>query len=363
MGTIPEHIVAELAASDCHEIAHALGLQGTRARHKFACVADGCASSDAMHIYPGERGAYCYSCGTGFDAIGLVRQSLSLGFVESCEWLAKQQGMEDIARGEVNLAEQRRRIRVREKARAARQLEAARMRQLRKDVASETYEILWHRMQLGPIAAEWLKGRGICYEAAWDVGLRSVETESEWHALWRSRDDVELEMVGLQKTPWRTPFLAIPYWKREGGIDMLRFRHLWPARAKYLSPRGLRLGIPYMAHEAYQAADDFEALYVTEGELDALTLICAGHCAVGSPGASAWRADWCGPWKWFRRVHVLCDGDDAGRKFGERLRADATAKLGATWTAQRLSVHMLPDGADVNDLHQRSELTHYMGTL
>ena len=81
-------------------------------------------------------------------------------------------------------------------------------------------------------------------------------------------------------------------------------------------------------------------MFLTEGEIDCITLNQLGVPAVGVPGAKNWKPHYRLLMEDYDRVVVLCDGDQAGREFGREVaeRVDGVEL-----------VH-LPDGEDVNSL-------------
>lgn len=83
-----------------------------------------------------------------------------------------------------------------------------------------------------------------------------------------------------------------------------------------------------------------DALCVTEGELDAITLSMCGIAAVAVPGATNWKAHFGRCLDDFSKVFVLGDGDDAGKGLNKKLINDVRA----------IPVRM-PKGHDVNSLY------------
>jgi DNA primase len=83
-----------------------------------------------------------------------------------------------------------------------------------------------------------------------------------------------------------------------------------------------------------------DAICVTEGELDAVTLSMCGIAAVAVPGATNWKKHMSRCLDDFGKVFTLGDGDDAGRGLNKRLIDDVRA----------VPVRM-PKGHDVNSLY------------
>lgn len=117
--------------------------------------------------------------------------------------------------------------------------------------------------------------------------------------------------------------LSIPY-ATPSGVVALRFRciedheHGKPnCAAKYLDLPGQEAHL-YNVDVLRTAGD---TLYVTEGELDAISATVVGYPAVGVSGATKWKDHWSYNLEDFEEVVVLADGDDAGRSFAEKVRS------------------------------------------
>lgn len=132
--------------------------------------------------------------------------------------------------------------------------------------------------------------------------------------------------------------LAIPYLTRSGVVD-IRFRCLKAHDCKaenckkYLGHPGRPLRLYNV--EALFEADDF--IVLCEGELDTITATQCGFPAVGVPGVGGWKPHFNRIFEDYQRVYLFADGDEAGRKFGERLKQELSAV-----------VVTMPEGEDVN---------------
>lgn len=119
--------------------------------------------------------------------------------------------------------------------------------------------------------------------------------------------------------------LSIPYLDRFGNPLAIKFRCLAEhncktdkcpkilgvsgERARLFNAARAILGDPLTTGE--QSAE----IHITEGEIDCMALIKAGlACAVGLPGASAWRRHYARLLGQFEHVWVWGDPDDAGQK-------------------------------------------------
>jgi len=88
------------------------------------------------------------------------------------------------------------------------------------------------------------------------------------------------------------------------------------------------------------------AIAVAEGEIDAISSTLAGIPCVGISGATKWQEHWSNVFEDYERVYVWQEGDDAGKKFGDRLVSEVAAIRVA-----------LPHGEDVNSIWVASGAT------
>lgn len=133
--------------------------------------------------------------------------------------------------------------------------------------------------------------------------------------------------------------LSIPY-LTPAGVVALRFRCIEHVKceghAKYLDLPGQETRLYNVA--ALRSAAD--TIYVTEGELDAISATVVGYPAVGVSGMGKWKAHWARNLEDFEEIVVLADGDKPGRDFAEGVRS----KL------DRVRVVHMPQGTDVNEV-------------
>jgi hypothetical protein len=134
--------------------------------------------------------------------------------------------------------------------------------------------------------------------------------------------------------------LLLPYITRAGVVDV-RSRCIQShdcrdfGHPKYLGRAGADLHI----FQVEGLFDRRDYLCVAEGELDAIVLKQCGLPAVGLPGVSSWKPHYARVLEDYSRVYVFADGDEAGRKLGNRLAEE----IGAF-------VVTMPNGLDVNDV-------------
>lgn len=139
--------------------------------------------------------------------------------------------------------------------------------------------------------------------------------------------------------------LAIPYVAPAGVVGMtfrcIQDHHCKSVErhSKYVKPRG-QLTRLYNVNDCHGTSLD---IHVAEGELDTITL--SSLCdlpAIGIAGSRNWQPWWKEVLSDFRRVFVYCDGDDEGRKLGDKI----SEKVGG-----RVILIHLPDGEDVNSMY------------
>lgn len=111
--------------------------------------------------------------------------------------------------------------------------------------------------------------------------------------------------------------LAIPNICAAGHVVGFKFRALDGSEPKY---DGLELPSRLFNLQALNEAED--CIWVTEGEIDAISLNQLGAPAVAVPGAHNWKAHHARILEGFDRVVLVRDDDDAG--------ADLAKKMGAT---------------------------------
>lgn len=120
-------------------------------------------------------------------------------------------------------------------------------------------------------------------------------------------------------------YLAVPYlrWSqdRAWSVASIRFRciqeHVHEGHGKYMSSPGDRPRL----FNTLALLPPRDTIAVTEGELDAITAQAAGVPAVGVPGAESWKKHFRLPFRGYKQVFILADGDEAGRKFAATVAA------------------------------------------
>jgi len=170
-------------------------------------------------------------------------------------------------------------------------------------------------------AEKYLAGRGIDLEAARSSALGVVRDPIPGHEHLNGR-------------------LAIPYMTPGGPVNM-NFRCIQDHKCKdfghpkYIMWSGLEVNLYNV--EALHVAGS--AIAVAEGEIDALSSSLAGIPCVGISGANKWQDHWNNIFEDFTRIYVWQEGDEAGKKFGDRV----VMEVGAIRVP-------LPDSQDVNSI-------------
>lgn len=147
--------------------------------------------------------------------------------------------------------------------------------------------------------------------------------------------------VGFERYTGR---LCIPYLTPAGVVNA-RFRCLRQhscseaGHGKYVGLEGFETSL----FNVLDLGKPSDAICVTEGELDAITLSMCGIPAVAVPGATNWKKHFGRCLDDFSRVFVLGDPDDAGKGLNKRLINDVRA----------IPVRM-PKGKDCNDVFRES---------
>jgi DNA primase len=144
--------------------------------------------------------------------------------------------------------------------------------------------------------------------------------------------------VGYERYTGR---LVIPYLTPSGVVNA-RFRCLRQHDCKEAG-HGKYVGLEGFETSLFNVLDlsrPGDAVCVTEGELDAITLSMCGIAAVAVPGATNWKKHFGRCLDDFSKVFVLGDGDTAGAGLNKKLINDVRA----------IPIRM-PKGHDVNSLY------------
>ncbi len=301
----------------------------------------------SFHVDDRKGFYYCFGCHAKGDAIGFVRETENVGFMEAVELLAREAGLTLPARDP-----------------------QAQQKADRRTVLAEVMEkaVRHYRLQLrtgaGQAARDYLRGRGL--EAAalerWEIGFAP---DARQGLLRHLRDGGVAEDLivdaGLAARPddGGAPFdrfrgrIVFPIRDARGRCIALGGRAMdKAARAKYLnSPetelfdKGRSL---YNVGPARQAAGTGRPLIVVEGYMDAIALSEAGFPATVAPlGTAITEAQLRLIWRIHPEPVVALDGDRAGLDAGMRLIDLALPLLEA---GRSLRFCLLPEGRDPDDV-------------
>lgn len=184
-----------------------------------------------------------------------------------------------------------------------------------------------YHAQLDDAARRYLEGR-----ALFDP---SIET----HRLGVVRDPIKGDERFLGR-------LAIPYIGPKGNVYGINYRCMADhdckevACHKYDKPSG----IPSRMFNTQALLAPTDYIFVTEGEIDAISITACGWPAVGMPGANVWKPAHARMVAGFSKVVLLQDPDDAGSKF-------ASSFLRSLPQSARVIICKYREATDVNSVY------------
>ena len=231
---------------------------------------------------------------------------------------------------------------------------------------SEVYGDMAAYLVLGPSGRAYLERRGLNPDFASVQGLRSIDGPTGWAELYEhlgsAHSTEALETAGLARDgkewlPWwgRVPAILIPYFSRTDQIEAIRFRRLSPGERRYMAPIGAGARIPWRA-EAFDGPWPLN-LVITEGELDALSLLEAGYESAALGGATPSRAvlGWIvDAVEHANTVALWTDADAAGEGAVNRLARLLAERYGWAWVESH--VVRWRSATDANDMAASGEL-------
>ena len=138
--------------------------------------------------------------------------------------------------------------------------------------------------------------------------------------------------------------MVIPYLRKSPDnkltVVSLRFRciqdHEHVGHGKYMTQSGDRPRL----FNTEALLKPGRSVAITEGELDAIAAEQAGIHAVGVPGVETWSPHFAEPFRGYKEVFILADGDEAGMRFA----------TGLTKHLSNAKIIPMPPGHDVNSL-------------
>jgi len=301
----------------------------------------------SFHVDDRKGFYYCFGCQAKGDAIGFVKETENVSFMEAVEILAREAGMEMPARD----------------PRAQQQAD-------RRGQLAEVMEqaVQFYRLQLntgaGTEAREYLTRRGLDAAALerWEIGF----APPGWQNLWD-----HLRGKGVEEDLILAAGLAKPSNKGGKPYDTFRHRIMFPIRdargrviafggramdptdnAKYLNSPETELfdkGRSLFNHgPARSAAGKGQPLVVAEGYMDVIALVEAGFEAAVAPlGTAITETQLQLLWRISDEPIIALDGDKAGLGAAMRLIDLALPLLEA---GKSLRFALMPDGKDPDDL-------------
>ena len=303
--------------------------------------------SASFHVDDRKGYYYCFGCHAKGDALGFIKETENVSFMEAVEILAREAGMPMPARDP--LAQQK----------------ADRRTQLA-DVMEQALQFF--RLQLntsaGADARGYLVGRGLTQEALdrFEIGFAPEAWQGLWDYLTGKSVEEELILAGG---------LAKPSSKGKRPYDTFRNRIIFPIRdpqgrcigfggramdpndnAKYLnSPetelfdKGRSL---YNYGPAREATGKGEPLILAEGYMDVIALAEAGFGAAVAPlGTAVSETQLQLMWRVSDEPIIALDGDTAGIRAAQRVIDLALPLLEA---GKSLRFAVMPAGQDPDDL-------------
>lgn len=301
----------------------------------------------SFHVDDQKGYYYCFGCHAKGDAIGFVKETENVSFMEAVEILAREAGMQMPARDP----------KAQEKA----------------DRRTELAEVMeqaaqFFRLQLktgaGTAAREYLAGRGFDDKRLerWEIGF----APPGWQNLWD-----HLTGKGVKEDLILAAGLAKPSNQGKKPYDTFRDRIMFPIRdprgrciafggramdpadnAKYLNSPETELfdkGRSLFNHgPAREAAGKGQPLIVAEGYMDVIALASAGFEAAVAPlGTAVTETQLELMWRISPEPVIALDGDTAGLRAAMRL-IDLAMPLLAPERSLRFCI--LPEGQDPDDL-------------
>ncbi len=301
----------------------------------------------SFHVDDQKGYYYCFGCHAKGDAIGFIKETENVSFMEAVEILAREAGMQMPARDP----------KAQEKADRRTQLA---------DVMEQAAQFF--RLQLktaaGTAARDYLSGRGFDEPRLerWDIGFAPPGWQNLWdHLTGKGVKDELILAAGLAKpsNQGKKPYdtfrdrIMFPIRDPRGRCIAFGGRAMDPAdNAKYLNSPETELfdkGRSLFNHgPAREAAGKGAPLIVAEGYMDVIALASAGFEAAVAPlGTAVTENQLELMWRISTEPIIALDGDTAGMRAAMRL-IDLALPMVAPQKSLRFCI--LPEGQDPDDL-------------
>jgi DNA primase len=265
----------------------------------------------SFSVNPGQGLFYCFGCHKGGDMITFVRETQGLDFAGAIEWLA------DRFRIELEYEE------------ASPEQEARRSRNQRLyallDSAATYYERTLWDTEVGSMARDYLKGRGLSEEVCHEfrLGLALGGDSLTRKAIGKGFTTQELRAAGLVRQRGGDYFqrrLLFPLSDARGRVVGFQARKLYeddPLRGKYVNTQESELfhksAIVYGLDKARAAIAREDRACVVEGNTDVIALRQAGfEPVVASMGTALTDLQLRELGRLTKRLWLAFDGDAAG---------------------------------------------------
>ena len=147
--------------------------------------------------------------------------------------------------------------------------------------------------------------------------------------------------------------LAIPNICASGHVVHMKFRALDPDDDRKYDA----VSLPQRLFNLRALNEAGPVLWLTEGELDAITLELLGVPAVAIPGSNNWQPHHARVLEGFERLVLIQDDDDAGENLADRLRSTELPLLVAKPPAPHKDINAAFAAGDVERLRELIERT------
>lgn len=313
MPYISKDIIDTLNSISCEEVAERLDMSVSR--HTTLCpIHDD--HHPSLHFFGKNKESwYCFVCNKGGRAISLVEESTDCTFVEACQWLGREFGI-DLG------------------------LQQCTSKPLKKITHKRRNYPLDEDRPFSTEIAQWILdnsvltdlGKNFLYETrklkpdiVQQFNIVSIDKPKKLvYEIKKVFSAADLEESGLftkDKLYFRliTPCLFFPYYDIDGELVGIQSRYLGDnkefPRFQFVASQRTRL----FNLELLNSLEEDDDLYISEGITDCLALLSSGKNAVAVPSATILPKDDLFELRNYR-LHMYPDQDDAGQMAYDNLR-------------------------------------------